>query len=463
VSTRAAKAPAGELAIVLHTHMPYVEGFGTWPFGEEWLWEAIATCYLPLLEVLGRAPITLSLTPVLCDQLEAPRALERCLRFLREIRPESHRRDIAGARESRQPGLVEELERSAAQYAAAADRLEELGGDLLAALAPSASWTSAATHAVLPLLATDAGASVQVQTGIASHRRRFGDWAGGFWLPECAHASWLDPLLEEAGARATCVELTDLFGLGSPRHLTPLVSDDGPVLWPIDRQTMSLVWSEQGYPSAPGYRDYHRLTAHHHHVWCNDGTPYDHQAALALTREHAADFVARVCARVRDGGLCVCALDTELLGHWWYEGVDWLREVVEESARQGLGLTGLDDALAVRNPEPAPEHAPTTSWGEGRDLSTWSGPAVADLAWQARSAELRTMAAGTDAPERAVRELLALQSSDWAFLAARGLAGDYPRRRAAGHLQALEQALSGGGSTDNAVRHLAPTLYGRLY
>ena len=34
---------AGALALVLHSHMPYVEGFGTWPFGEEWLWEAIAT------------------------------------------------------------------------------------------------------------------------------------------------------------------------------------------------------------------------------------------------------------------------------------------------------------------------------------------------------------------------------------------------------------------------------------
>ena len=27
--------PPGRLAIVLHSHMPYVEGFGTWPFGEE--------------------------------------------------------------------------------------------------------------------------------------------------------------------------------------------------------------------------------------------------------------------------------------------------------------------------------------------------------------------------------------------------------------------------------------------
>src|SRR4051794_41940793 len=60
----------GELALVLHTHMPYVEGFGTWPFGEEWLWEALASVYLPLLRVIEGAPLTVGLTPVLCDQLE---------------------------------------------------------------------------------------------------------------------------------------------------------------------------------------------------------------------------------------------------------------------------------------------------------------------------------------------------------------------------------------------------------
>ena len=83
------------LSLVLHTHMPYVEGFGTWPFGEEWLWEAIATSYLPLLDVLDDHPgrVTLSLTPVLADQLEAPGALERCLAFLREVRPASHALD----------------------------------------------------------------------------------------------------------------------------------------------------------------------------------------------------------------------------------------------------------------------------------------------------------------------------------------------------------------------------------
>jgi 1,4-alpha-glucan branching enzyme len=451
----------GELALVLHTHMPYVEGFGTWPFGEEWLWEAIATCYVPLLDVLervGRAPVTLSLTPVLCDQLEAPGAIDRCLRFLTEIRPESHRRDIEQCRASGQELLITELERSAAAYRDAADRLEHMDGGLLGALGAHASWTSAATHAVLPLLATDTGIAVQTQTGIASHRRRFGNWAGGFWLPECAHAPWLDPLLEEAGVRATCVELTERFGLGAADHLRPLYSEDGPVLWPVDRQIMALVWSERGYPAGGAYRDYHSLTEHHHRVWSNDGGPYDDEAARALAAEHAREFVARVRHRVRDGGVCVCALDTELLGHWWHEGVAWLAAVLDEASRQGLALTTLDDALTRHEPVPAPADLGVTSWGSGNDLRTWSGPRVAEFAWATRTAELRLLA-HTDRPsERAIRELLALQASDWAFLASGERAGDYPRERVGGHVLALEQALH--GEPEPQLRALAPDLTG---
>ena len=220
---------SGRLSIVLHTHMPYVEGFGTWPFGEEWLWEAMATSYLPLLDVLDAHPgrITISLTPVLCDQLEAPGVPERFLAFLREIRPETHRRDIAAAED---PALARELERSAGLYAAAADRFEARAGDLVRAFADHVSWTSSATHAVLPLLATAAGVRLQVGVGIAAHRERYGHWDGGFWLPECGHAPWLDPLLEEAGVHAACVDLTDVLGYGAPEQLRPLRSDAGPLL-----------------------------------------------------------------------------------------------------------------------------------------------------------------------------------------------------------------------------------------
>jgi 1,4-alpha-glucan branching enzyme len=457
---------SGKLAIVLHTHMPYVEGFGTWPFGEEWLWEAIATSYLPLLGVVPRAPITLSLTPVLCDQLEAPGAVDRCVRFLEDVRPQSHRVDIERLRASGETALAAELERSAAEYAAAAAQLSSLQSDggLLHALGQHASWTSAATHPVLPLLASDAGIALQLQTGVASHRRRFGDWDGGFWLPECAHAAWLDPLLEEAGVRSTCVELTGLFGLGDPRHLTPIATEAGPVLWPVDREAMALVWSEHGYPANAAYRNYHGLTDHHHRAWRNDGAVYDRAAASATAAGHARDFVERILVRVRDGGVCVCAFDTELLGHWWYEGVEWLSLVINEAARAGLSLTTLDDALddALETVQPTtPPALGVTSWGAGGDLRTWSAPAVAEYAWRARTAELALLRAPRPPRDRALRELLAVQASDWAFIEARALAGEYPLARMRGHAEAFEAALRGGASDLNpGLRNLAPELVG---
>ena len=462
-----AAAGEGELALLLHTHMPYVEGFGTWPFGEEWLWEAIATCYLPLLDVLERedASLTLSLTPVLCDQLEAPGIAERFLAFVSDVRTETHRRDIAACREAGTHDLVPELERSAADYLRAGERFHALGGDLLGALAAHAAWTSAATHPVLPLLATDAGVELQVATGVASHQRRFGAWGGGFWLPECAHRSELDPLLRELGVRAACVDLTDVLGPGAPGQLAPRRGESGPTLVPVDRSTQELVWSSSGYPASGAYRDHHRLTAHHHRPWANDGRPYDRAAARALAREHAADFVAYVRWRLADAapalgrpGLCVCALDTELLGHWWHEGVAWLGAVVDAARAQGLRLSRLDDALSRHEPMPLAGALPVTTWGTPRDLSTWDAPAVADLAWQARAAELRLVRSGAAASARAARELLALQSSDWAFMVSRDLAVDYGRERAAGHARELYAALAAVGSDAPGPRNLAPDL-----
>jgi 1,4-alpha-glucan branching enzyme len=458
------RAP-GELAMVLHTHMPYVEGFGTWPFGEEWLWEAIASSYLPLLDILGRAPVTLSLTPVLCDQLEAPGAMARCQAFLDEVRSASHQLDIEHFRAHGEAAVVEQLERSAAEYAAAAERLRGVGGGpggLLAALGAHSGWTSAATHAVLPLLASDTGIALQVQSGIASHRRRFSEWGGGFWLPECGYSPWLDGTLEQAGVTGSCIELTTRFGLGDRRHLTPLRTEAGPVLWPVDRQTMALVWSEHGFPSAPAYRSYHAKTPRHHRVWRNDGAPYDPEAAAALVASHAEEFVAAVLRRVGDGGVCVCALDTELLGHWWYEGVGWLEAVVDEASRQGLALTTLDDALERHEPVAAPPDLGVSSWGEGGDLRSWSAPAVADLAWQARTAELLTLAGRRRPSDRALRELLALQASDWAFQITHALAGDYPRQRAQAHAEALRTALQRDDALDPELRNLAPDLAGWL-
>ena len=435
--------------------MPYVEGFGTWPFGEEWLWEAVATVYLPLLDVLRDQPVTVGLTPVLCDQLETltGEGGERFLTFLREIRTAVHEMDAAAL--SGEPRLAAELRRAAGDYTRAERAFTSLGGDLLGALGELELWTSAATHALLPLLATDGGRALQLHAGVESHERRFGRWGGGFWLPECGYESGLERDLAEYGARCFCVDQTQTLD----DHLRPIATEAGPVAVPIDWQTVELIWGPAGYPSHRDYRDYHARTEHDLRPWNNAGEPYDHEAALALAREHAREFAARVRQRLDGGGLLCCALDTELMGHWWYEGPEFLRVVLAEAPAAGIELVTLPAALDAIEPVERPLAAST--WGKGKDFRTWDSPGVAELAFTARRAELRTLAAassglGGAALERAARELLALQSSDWAFMTTNRMAGDYPRERVDGHLAALEAAL--GGSAEAGLRNLAPEL-----
>jgi 1,4-alpha-glucan branching enzyme len=467
----------GELALLLHSHMPYVEGFGTWPFGEEWLFEAMAGAYMPLIEQCEewaqageRQILTIGVTPVLADQLVLGDVAERFVRFVRETRAECHRLDIEGLERAGQADAAEALRRSARDYEHAVDHFEALGRNLPAARRRLCDvgvvdlWASAATHAVLPLVATESAIRLQLATGIESHRARFARWSGGFWLPECAFRSGLEEQLGSAGVRAFCVDQS-AWG-ESLDQLEPVPCEGGAVAVPIDWPTIALVWDERGYPADPIYRDYHASSLNGLRPYANSGRPYVPEAATRRAHEHARDFVERVVDRLDryraargQGGLLVCALDTELLGHWWYEGPQWLSAVVQHARDAGVALTTLPEGLARHEPRSRELH--DSSWGDGKDLRTWDSPAVADLVWPARRAELALAGvlpsacngAGTAAIERAARELLALESSDWQFMETRGLAADYPRRRVRDHAAAFEHALASvcNGVTDSAA------------
>ena len=476
----------GSLALVLHSHMPYVEGFGTWPFGEEWLWEATALVYLPLIELLAEAeaPLTLGVTPVLADQLEMLPGDpgDRLAAFLTGPRAEVHDMDSRGLEETGQPELAAEVRRAGGDYSWAAERLAAPGGrGLVAALerlereTPVELWTSAATHALLPLMASDAGVRLQLATGTASHERRFGSFGGGLWLPECAYTPGLERELADVGVTVTCVDQTKVHGFGAPEQLEPVLTPAGVVAVPIDWQTVQLVWNGlTGYPATASYRDYHHRTTHDLRPWNIGGGPYRPPDAAEQARAHARDFVGRCIERLdayaadrgRPGLLCF-ALDTELLGHWWYEGQQWLRAVLAEAGEQGLDLTTVSEG--VERVEPVQRALEASSWGTEKDFSTWDSPAVAEVAFAARRAELRTVAAaaaggaGRGALARAARELMALQASDWAFQITGRLSADYPEQRLAGHSAELDAALealrdSAAVQPDPALRNLAPDL-----
>jgi 1,4-alpha-glucan branching enzyme len=456
---------AGDLAIVLHSHMPYVEGFGTYPFGEEWLFDAVIRSHVPVLDVAER--LTMTVTPVLADQLEDAGAQQRLREFLLEWRIGAAEADIREVPAECRDACEAELVR----YCSALERLNEAGGSPLRLFAEAAASgrialaTSAATHAVLPLLATREGVRLQLDAGIRSHRRRFG-WDGGFWLPECAYVPGLEWRLVEHGVEWFCV---DQSAHERPLEaLTPIATEAGPVALPIDWEAVSWLWSLDGYPSDPAHAQFAGKSLRGARIWKIGGGAYDPAVAEATARRQAGEFLTAVAGRLRDfssahdrRGLLVFAVDTELLGHWWSEGPVWLQAVLEGAEEAGVRLLTVPQALAEHEPAKRPLAAAT--WGEGKDMHTWDSPPVADLAWGARRLEmrlLRALSAGLHGAtaERAARELLAAQASDWAFLDQRGEAGDYAYERVTSHARAMLDAIDSPDSTDPRLRALAPDL-----
>jgi 1,4-alpha-glucan branching enzyme len=456
----------GDLAIVLHSHMPYVEGFGTYPFGEEWLFDAVIRSYLPVLDVAR--DLTLTVTPVLADQLENAGVAERLRRFLVDFRIGSAELDLADVDAELQPACAAEVER----YSRALGLLDAAGGDPLVPFQRAAGEgrvalaASSATHALLPLLATRAGLDLQLDAGIRSHRRRF-DWdGGGFWLPECAYDPGLERGLATHGVEWFCV---DQSAHEEPlAALRPVATEAGPVALPIDWEAISWLWALDGYPSDPAYARFEDKSLRGMRIWKVGGGAYDPAAAAAAARRQSDEFLTAIVARLRTytaasgrRGLITFAIDTELIGHWWSEGPIWLAAVLAGAAEAGVRLLTVPRALE----EHEPEHRPLrrSSWGEDKDFSTWDSPPVADLAWAGRRLELRLLRevrAGLRGPhaERAARELLASQASDWAFLDRRGQAGDYAWQRAADHAEALYEAIGSDRDTDPRMRSLAPDM-----
>ena len=459
------RSRVGDLAIVLHSHMPYVEGFGTYPFGEEWLFDAVIRSYIPVCEVADR--LTLSVTPVLADQLEAGGVAGRLEQFLRRFRIESCEADAAEVEPPYRPACDAEAQR----YRDALEGIRALDGDLAALFTEPRSEgrveliTSSATHAVLPLIATDACRRLQLDAGLRSHGRRFGPSAG-FWLPECGYEPGLERLLAERGLGYFC---TDQSAHEPPlAALAPVATAAGPVAFTVDWEAVSWLWALDGYPSDPVHADFHRKSLRGARPWAIGGGPYDPEAGRARAREQAAEFARAAAVRLERfaaahgrPGLIVFAIDTELLGHWWWEGPGWLAEVLRVAPEHGIEALTLGEARERHPAEPRPLHR--SSWGEHKDLSTWDSPEVADLAWAARRLELRLLRAlgssvTSAALTRAARELLAVQASDWAFLDRRRQAGDYAWERSTGHARWLLEAIHSAAEPDPRLRNLAPDL-----
>jgi 1,4-alpha-glucan branching enzyme len=209
--TKAKDDPAGYLALTLHAHLPWVINHGTWPHGIEWLHEAAAETYLPLLRLLANlerdgvpANFNINISPVLLEQLAHPV-------FLVEF-PKYVTRKIVAARED-EAFFIQAGEAHLAEtarfwhrfFTTALDDFRALDGRIIDGfrrfqeLGMIEILTSGATHGYMPLLGTDESVRAQVRTAVSTHVRHLGRAPKGIWAPECGYrpaGPWEYPVLD---------------------------------------------------------------------------------------------------------------------------------------------------------------------------------------------------------------------------------------------------------------------------
>ncbi|MBV8861863.1 MAG: glycoside hydrolase family 57 protein [Mycobacterium sp.] len=478
----------GLFALVLHTHLPWLAHHGRWPVGEEWLYQSWAAAYLPLVQVLRKLAeedrhrlITLGMTPVVTAQLDDPYCLDGMHHWLANwqlraaeaasVRPG----DFSGRAKSCTPEALRSFGiRELAETQRALDEFNTWwrhgGSPLLRALIDAGTVEllgGPLAHPFQPLL-NPRLREFALREGLADAQQRLTHAPTGIWAPECAYAPGMEHDYAAAGVGHFMVDGPSLRGdtaLGRP------VADTDVVAFGRDLQVSYRVWSpKSGYPGHAAYRDFHtydhrtglkpaRVTGRH--VPSEAKAPYDPQRAASAIDEHVADFVdvvrGRLLAeseRIGRPALVVAAFDTELFGHWWYEGPVWLERVLRALPEAGVLVGTLSDAVAKGFVGDAVE-LPSSSWGSGKDWQVWAGPKVADLAQlntevvdTALSTVDKALAqtASLDGPvprdhiaDQILRETLLTVSSDWPFMVSKDSAADYARYRAHLHAHATRE------------------------
>ncbi len=476
----------GKLAIILHAHLPYVRSAKPGSLEEDWFFQALMECYLPLLKTLEDSAssekqnpkITISLSPTLLSLLDDHELKERYPSWLKlriELLKDLPKKYLKVVKQLRERILtqIDVWENHNENIIRRFSKLQQSGViDIL---------TCAATHGYLPLLRENPEAiRGQLKTAVREHKRLLGTNPLGVWLPECAYYEGLDSLIREAGLRYAILDGHGiLHATPRPRYGTysPICSKKGVAFFGRDSKSTLPVWSSQhGYPGHPDYREFHRdlgwdLTSKElKKLGLNEARPlgiklykvtnqrisldkkniYDPKKASKTIKNHAKEYLKdrekqllELNKTIKIDPILVAPFDAELFGHWWFEGPQFLSEIFNQSKNYSIELTHLKDKLSCRENLQLCDPSPS-SWGQGGYHHYWTNETNSWIIPQwnkASRAMIKICSTGLSKESdirilrQAARELLLSQSSDWSFIIKADTTTQLAKERISKHLK----------------------------
>lgn len=370
--------------------------------------------------------------------------------------------------------------------------------------------TSGATHGFSPLLATDSNLNAQFKIGSDTTKRLFGKKARGTWLPECAYRQGYEYIGKDGQKKwRPAIEVTlanndieyffteshvieggnsignrRVIGVYGNIEYIPLPEreatgyDTYSAYWLPDAQVAVMgrndragyqVWSAaDGYPGDGCFREFHKKDDKSGmHYWritspttdLGDKMLYDPVLAMSKVNENSDHYTTILYHMLNDykkatgkHGLVMVSFDTELFGHWWFEGVEFIKQVIKK-LNNYLPEIERQTAAEYLDKYPPTEaiQIPESSWGQGGHFWVWQNH-LTEWMWPIIHACEKRMQDIADANQtipqdklkhralnQLARENLLLQSSDWPFLITTWQAKDYATERFREHVKRFEK------------------------
>ena len=490
----------GYLALVLHAHLPFIRHPEYPDFLEEdWFYEAMVETYLPLLNVFENLTaegvdfrLTMSVTPPLCNMMNDPLLTERFRHYLNQ------RVELSGKEldRTRGTGFADVAKMYYDKFRRLQDLFENVyHGNVLEGFKKFQNMgkleviTCGATHGYLPLMVHKESVNAQVKIAANDYRMRFGRSPRGIWLGECAYNPGDDKFLRDEGIRFFFMESHGILH-GTPRpkygiYAPVYCPKTGVAAFARDMESAQQVWSaDSGYPGDARYREFYRdlgydldydyIKPYLHSdgvrrnigmkyckitgkVPLNQKAPYNPAEARAVAAEHAGNFmfnrqkqIEYLSTLMDRKPLVVSMYDAELYGHWWYEGIDFLEFLFKKLHYDQKDIKLITPVEYLEKyPVNQTVQPSMSSWGDKGYHDVWlnsgndwiyrhlikSAERMRDLANQfphAGGLLGRTL-------NQMARELLLMQSSDWAFLMTTGTAKEYSTKRTKDHVKRFNE------------------------
>jgi len=193
-------------SLVLHAHLPWVLNHGVWPHGTNWVNEAAAETYIPLLMECNKLikegfvpKFTIDITPVLCEMLASDSFKAGFINYCgqkvagaeADLTEFEARSDLPADQQKNFITMAKfwkEFYQRTVDYFT--DELQEnvLGGyKELQDKGYIDITTCAATHGYAPLLSHESSINAQFKVAVDNYKKHFGRAPNGTWLAECAY------------------------------------------------------------------------------------------------------------------------------------------------------------------------------------------------------------------------------------------------------------------------------------